>query len=264
MNIVDQRILITGATGGIGSELAMNLGVKGAKLILVGTDVNKLNDLKKAVLVQGGKAQIYACDFSIPNAPEKLADQVINQAGGIDILINCAGVTHFGLFDKQTAESLEMLWRINVVSPMQLTRLLLPTMVSARHGQIVNIGSIFGSIGFAYFATYSASKFAIRGFSEALRRELEGSGVGVTYVAPRYTKTPLNNSVISKMAVAVGMNTDEPFVVAQHVVRAIEKDSDDYYIGWPESLFVRINAIFPRLIDNALRKQNTKTREFTL
>lgn len=147
---------------------------------------------------------------------------------------------------------------------MQLTRALLPQMTARGSGRIVNLGSIFGSIGFACFTTYSASKFAMRGFSEALRRELEGSGVSVTYVAPRYTKTPLNDGVVSRMAQAVGMNSDEPSVVARYAVRAIEQDCKDYYIGWPECLFVRINAILPRLVDGVLRKQNRQMRTFAV
>ncbi|MDR3391997.1 MAG: SDR family oxidoreductase [Sulfuriferula sp.] len=264
MKIAGQRILITGATGGIGREITMALAEKGADLLLVGTDVNKLMQLKLAVYACGAKAGVFTCDLAAAEAPLALVERVVEAAGGVDMLINCAGVTHFGQYDKQTPTNLEMLWRINVIAPMQLTQALLPHMIAAHHGRIVNIGSIFGSIGFAYFTTYSASKFAMRGFSEALRRELDGSGVGVTYVAPRYTRTPLNNSIVSKMAEAVGMNSDEPAVAARHVLRAIERDRNDYYIGWPESLFVRINALLPRIVDSALRKQNLKTRTFTL
>jgi len=262
MNIFGQRILITGAAGGIGSELTMALVGRGVELVLVDMDINKLDQLRRAVLAQGGKATVFKCDLAAPFAPLELSSRVLYSVGTIDVLVNCAGVASFGLFDKQTPESMDALWRINVLAPMQLTRALLPQMMARHHGRIVNIGSIFGSIGFAYFTTYSASKFAIRGFSEALRRELEGTGVGVTYVAPRYTKTPLNNSAVSQMAQTVGMNCDEPSVVAQHIMQSIERDSNDYYIGWPESLFVRINAILPRLVDRALRKQNVKTRSF--
>ncbi len=262
MNIYNQRIMITGAAGGIGSELARALAEKGADLALVDIDANKLGQLKRALRERGCKVDVFPCDLAAPDAPQRLSEQMIASTGGVDILINCAGIASFGLFDQQTPENMEKLWRINVLAPMQLTRALLPQMTARRHGRIVNVGSIFGSIGFAYFTTYSASKFAMRGFSEALRRELEDTGVCVTYIAPRYTKTPLNDGVVSRMAQAVGMNSDEPSVVAQHVVRAIEKDSKDYYIGWPECLFVRINAVLPRLVDGALRKQNAKTRPF--
>jgi short-subunit dehydrogenase len=262
MNISGQRILITGAAGGIGSELALELAKKGAKLALVGRHAGKLDSLIRPIHAHGGTAFAITCDLAAPDAAKFLAEHATAVMGGVDILVNCAGITHFGLFDQQSPQAMETLWHVNVVVPMQLTRALLPQMAARRHGRIVNVGSVFGSIGFAYFTTYSASKFAMRGFSEALRRELDGSGIGVTYVAPRYTKTPLNNSVVSLMAEVVGMNTDEPSMVAHHVLRAIEQDRKDYYIGWPESLFVRINALLPRLVDGALRKQNNQTRPF--
>ncbi len=264
MNIEGQRILITGAAGGIGSELSMALANKGAELLLVDIDVDKLSKLKLALQEHGARTQIFPCDLGALDAPQKLAARVSDAAGGVDILINCAGIACFGLFEQLSPEHMELLWRINVLAPMQLTHALLPQMRTRRHGRIVNVGSIFGSIGFAYFTSYSASKFAMRGFSEALRRELEGSGVGVSYVAPRYTKTALNDGMVSRMAEAVGMNSDQPALVARHVVRAIERDCKDYYIGWPECLFVRINALLPRLVDIALRQQNALARPFAI
>ena len=264
MIISNQRILITGAAGGIGSELTLALAEKGAELLLADRDLQKLEQLKLEILARGGKAHIFTCDLAAPGMPQTLAKQAKAVMRGADVLVNCAGIASFGLFSDETEQAIEKLWRINVLVPMQLTRALLPQMTARGSGRIVNLGSIFGSIGFACFTTYSASKFAMRGFSEALRRELEDTGVGVTYVAPRYTRTSLNDGVVSRMAQAVGMNSDEPSIVAQHVVRAIEKDRKDYYIGWPECLFVRINAILPRLVDGALCKQNRQMRTFAV
>ena len=264
MNILGQRTLITGAGGGIGSQVALALAGKGAELVLADRDAHRLEDLKLQIQSYGGKVHAIACDLAAPDSPQQLAREASAAMGGVDMLVNCAGISSFGHFADTRAEDMEALWRINVLVPMQLARTLLPPMLKRGHGRIVNLGSIFGSIGFAYFTSYSASKFAMRGFSEALRRELDGSGVGVTYVAPRYTNTPLNNGAVSHMAQAVGMNSDEPYTVARHVIRAIEQDRKDYYIGWPESLFVRINAILPRLVDRALRKQNNSAREFAI
>ena len=177
-------------------------------------------------------------------------------------MINLAGISSFNLFENEDPISIERMWRVNVIVPISLTRALLPAMLAQGRGRIVNIGSIFGSIGFACFANYSATKSAIRGFSQALRRELDGSGVGVGYVAPRYTRTALNSDAVSRMAKAVKMNSDDPALVAQHIVRAIELDRDEHYIGFPESLFVRINAVLPWLVDLAMRKQNRTMRDF--
>ena len=136
-------------------------------------------------------------------------------------------------------------------------------MINQGHGRIANIGSMFGSIGFPCFAAYSASKFAIRGFSQSLRRELAGTGVGVTYVSPRAVKTPFNPPVIHRMAELGMMNMDEPQWVAQKIVRAIEKRKNEVYLGFPESLFARINALLPRMVDGAIVKQVPTLIAFT-
>jgi short-subunit dehydrogenase len=127
----------------------------------------------------------------------------------------------------------------------------------------VLVGSIFGSIGFPWFASYSATKFGLRGFAEALRRELHGTGVGVTYVAPRATRTPMA-AAFERMAVAVRMNMDPPAEVATRVVEAIEADVADRYLGFPESFFVRLNALLPRFVDRALRGQSRAMRPFAV
>lgn len=262
MKLVDSRILVTGASGGIGRAVALELAKKGAVLMLAGRRQAKLDALCREVEGVGGRAYAAPFDLAQSGATEALANHAREHLGEVDVLVNCAGTLNFNLFADESAQDLENLWRTNVLAPMLLTRALLPAMIARGCGRIVNVGSIFGSIGFACFASYSASKFAMRGFSEALRRELEGSGVEVTYVAPRYTKTPLNEGAVSRMAAAVKMNTDEPAWVAERIVRAIEQKNKDRYLGWPEALFVRINAVLPRLVDAALRRQNVQMRAF--
>jgi short-subunit dehydrogenase len=131
----------------------------------------------------------------------------------------------------------------------------LPQMIERGHGRIVNVGSMFGSIGFPCFATYSASKFALRGFSQALRRELAGSGVGVTYISPRGVKTPFNPPMVHRMAELGMMHMDDPQWVAKKMVLAIAKQKEEAYIGFPENLFARINAVFPGLVNRAIIRQ---------
>lgn len=183
--------------------------------------------------------------------------------GGVDVLINAAGTVEFTEFADQDPATIDRVIQTNVLAPMQLTRLLLPEMLERGEGRIVNIGSVFGSIGFACFASYSASKAALRGFSEALRRELADTGVGVTYVAPRAVRTPFNSPEVCAMAERVKMKMDEPGLVARRIVDAVEQERAELYIGFPESLFVRLNAVLPRLVDRALRKQNRIMRGFT-
>jgi short-subunit dehydrogenase len=262
MKISGSTILITGASGGIGGAIARQLAERGASLILVNRDGEKLEALAAQLRATGGKVTPLVGDLAQPGEPARLVRDALAQAGSIDILINCAGVQNFGFFAEESAADTATLFNVNTIAPIAMVNAVLPHMLERGKGQIVNLGSIFGSIGFPCFASYSASKFALRGFSEALRRELAGTGIGVTYVAPRFTKTAFNRSVVTRMADALKMNQDEPESVATSVIATIERDDRECYLGWPEKLFVRINSILPRLVDPSLIKQVDLMRPF--
>ncbi|WP_417066873.1 SDR family oxidoreductase [Niveibacterium terrae] len=262
MNISTSTILITGTSGGIGGAIARQLAPRGASLIIVDRDAVRGAQMATELRKAGAKALVLNGELCEADVPARLVASAIELAGGIDILINCAGVQNFGFFADEASIDTTTLFKVNTLAPINLINAVLPHMLAKKHGQIVNVGSIFGSIGFPCFASYSASKFALRGFSEALRRELKGSGVGVTYVAPRFTRTPFNRDGVTRMAEALNMNQDEPASVAASVINAIEHDKLDRYLGWPEKLFVRINSIFPRLVDSSLMKQVEQMRPF--
>jgi short-subunit dehydrogenase len=258
MNIKEARVLLTGANGGIGAALAERLVADGASVALFGRRPAAVDALARRLGEAHPAAQVhgYAVDLLDNAARAKQVDRAIADIGGIDLLINCAGQAGFGPYAEVDPARLETMLRLNLVVPSLLIRQVLPTMMDSGTGRIVNVGSTFGSIGFACFAGYSASKFGLRGLSEALRRELDGSGVGVTYVAPRAVRTAFNSDAVNRMAEATGMTMDEPDRVARRIVRAIERDARDVYLGFPESFFARLNALLPRLVDNGLRKQN--------
>lgn len=262
MNVQGSTVLLTGATGGIGGAIAGELAARGAALVLVGRNGDKLEALASALHREDRRPLALVADIAESGAAASVVERARAASGNIDILINCAGMQTFGFFADEAASGLQDLFAINVVAPMAMTRALLPHMLQRGRGRIVNVGSIFGSIGFPCFASYSASKFALRGFSEALRRELAGTGVGVTYVAPRFTRTSFNRDVVRRMAVALKMKQDEPAAVALAVVDAIERNGHSRYLGWPEKMFVRINSVLPRLVDGPLMKQVELMRPF--
>jgi short-subunit dehydrogenase len=264
MQLKDKRVLLTGASGGIGRELAFALAEQGAVVLLSGRKTLVLDNIASAIVNLGGRARILPCDLSVDGGPRRLIAEATRDGAALDIVVSCAGISAFGLTEDLAGAELERLWRTNVIAPMQLAQAVLPQFKAQRRGLIVNVGSIFGSIGFPCFSAYSASKFALRGFSEALRRELQGSGVAVLYVAPRYTRTSINDGAVSRMADAVAMKQDEPEAVAKAIVDAIRRNARERYLGWPERFFVRLNALFPRLVDGGLREQGRRMRPFAL
>lgn len=262
MQLKNKRVLLTGASGGIGRELAFELGRQGASLLLSGRKTLVLDNIASAIVNLGGKAEILPGDLTAAGGPQRLIAEATRNGEALDVVVNCAGISFFGMTEDLGAEKLQQLWRTNVLAPMQLAQAVLPLFKAQRSGLIVNVGSIFGSIGFPCFSAYSASKFALRGFSEALRRELEGSGVDVLYVAPRYTRTAINEGPVSRMAEAVAMKQDEPQKVARAIADAIIGNARERYFGWPERFFVKLNGLFPRLVDKGLREQGRRMRPF--
>jgi short-subunit dehydrogenase len=259
MDLNNKRILLTGATGGIGELLAELLTKKGAKLALVGRSTAKLNALNQKL---GGSAACIEADMSQPNVAERIAEEAISKLGGIDILINNAGVLDFIGFETQSPDRIAEMIQTNVTSLIQLTRTLIPSFLSRNGGHFVFVGSIFGSLGFPHFATYCATKFAVHGFSQALRRELVNTNIGVTYIAPRGIKTPMNDARTTAMWEKSGNAMDAPEKVAQIILNALEKEKQEVFIGQPQTFFAWLNGVLPKAVNMGLKKQTALAAPF--
>ncbi|HEX9180895.1 MAG TPA: SDR family oxidoreductase [Burkholderiales bacterium] len=261
MKLRDSRVLITGAGSGIGRALALELARRGARLVLVGRNRERL--VQAASEIRGLKGDAFVCVLDLAGSAghDAAVGFCAEELGGLDILVNNAGTVGFGDFATQQPSEIDNLVRTNLTGPLLLTRAALPGMIARGQGQIVNVGSTFGAIAFAHFAAYSATKFALRGFSEALRRELEGTGVSVTYISPRATRTGANPEAVYRITEQAGNAVDTPEAIAPRIAAAIESGRRELQIGAPESVFTRINALFPRIVDAALRKQNRAARE---
>ncbi len=263
MNLESKRILVTGAAGGIGKRLCALLAERNARLGLLDRGPTAIASLMQDARELPGTRVVIEAD--ITNAEDRRrAVQQMNQAyGGIDVLINLAGILDFRPFEESDPGMISKIIQVNVEAPMLLIREILPQFIAQGGGRIVNVGSMFGSIAFPCFAAYSASKFALRGFSQALRRELSGTGIGVTYVSPRAVKTALNPPVVHHMADIGLMRMDDAHQVAAQIAKAIETERDEVYLGFPESLFARINGILPGVVDKSINKQVPALIEFT-
>ena len=262
MNLTNKRILLTGATGGIGEIIAQKLAKKGAILALVGRDALKLTALQANIHAGGGKAVCIMADLSKEGAAQTIASAAQLQLGQIDILINNAGVLDFIAFEDQSEARIAQMIHTNVTALIQLTRAVIPTFQAKNAGHFVFVGSVFGSLGFPHFATYCATKFAVHGFSQALRRELVDTNIGVTYIAPRGIKTPMNDANTVAMWDKTGNKMDEPETVADIIVKAIENEKQEVFIGQPQSFFAWLNGAAPRLVNIGLKKQTALAAPF--
>lgn len=261
MKAAGARILLTGAAGGIGRLLAVELARRGAVVALAGRNREALDATAATIQAAGGRCQVVVADLLAPDGPETLAVDALNALGRIDILINNAGTSAFTPFESMSPEQITALVNTNLTAPLRLTRALLPAMLEARRGQIVNVGSGLGAIGFPCYAAYSASKFGLRGFSEALLRELADTGVEVTHVAPRATRTDLNSPALYQFAQATKMAMDEPEAVARTIADAMEAGAARKALGGAEKFFARLNALLPTLVDKSLAAQGKIARQ---
>lgn len=255
MKIENSNVLLTGAGGGIGSSLLTQLINKNARVTAITRNPNALNYFKEHAGYTDSQLSIIAADIT---SDEGLA-HIINKANAlqhnINILINCAGSNEFSSLTKMTDFNIKQQLSTNLLSPILITKNLLPLLLKNKQAHIVNIGSSFDSIGYPGFSIYSASKFGLRGFTEALRRELVNTNIKVSLVSPRATNTKMNNSIVNQLNQELGNKSDEPDYVAQQIINAIEASKKEVYLGWPERLFTKINRVIPSIVDKALKKQ---------
>lgn len=261
MQLNKKTILLTGASGGIGESLAKALAKQGANLIVTGRNKEALTTLTQSIIDKGDHCQFIVADIGTPEGLYSL-EKSIRRIGFLDILINNAGISHFGTFDSQSDNDIYRMMQVNLISPMQLSKRLLPYLNNPDRSLIVNIGSTFGSIGHPGFVSYCTSKFGLRGFDEALSRELADTSIKMLYISPRATVTKINSQQVMAMNEALGINADCPTWVAEQTINAIKAEKRHLYLGWPEKLFVRINAVLPRIVAGAIIKQLPTIRHY--
>jgi short-subunit dehydrogenase len=256
MEISGRKFLLLGASGGIGRRIMHRLVAAGGHAVLVGRNMEKLQRCRDELEPEYyDYVTLVEADFIRDDGRKSIVDTIRGNNSGIDGIINCAGISQFGLFADGQADEIEAVFQTNVIAPLILIHNLIPELQKSSSAHIMNVGSIFGSIGFPGFCLYSSSKFALRGFSEALARELADSEITVSYVAPRATRTDFNTALVVEMNRELGVAMDDPDNVARQIIDAIRMDRKQMYLGWPERLFVKLNSLFPSLVDYFLNKQ---------
>jgi len=190
-NTQKETALVTGASTGIGLEVARVLAASSHPLVLVARDRERLNALARQLQTEYGvPVSVFAKDLSEPGAAEALWSDLSGSNPRIDILVNNAGVGAYGELQKVSLQELERMQMLNIVALTGLTRLALPGMLARKHGRILNVASVVGyQPGGPRMAVYYATKSYVLSFSKGLAKELDGSGVSVTVLSPGLTKS---------------------------------------------------------------------------
>ncbi len=243
MQLKGSTVLLTGGTGGLGATLRTCLTQQGAKVISVGLDEGE--DIR--------------ADLSNAEEVSNLCQQLANKP--IDVLIHNAGLQYFGRMHEQPEALLKAMVAVNLLTPLLLTRALLPGMLARGRGQIAIIGSVFAAIPFSHFGTYCATKGGMRAFSQSLRREYAQLGITVTYAAPRAMRTGMSTGPIAEFLRRTKSATDDPAVTAAKIVRGIMTDQREITIGFSEGILSRLSALLPSLFDIALRNHRNIAEE---
>ncbi len=252
MNWHHQTVVITGAYGGLGKVLCKELAKLGARLVLTGRNTNKLDELSKTL--PNGTVSVSG-DITTQEFQLKLVQVLAHLQSDGHILINNAGVGDGHFLENQSIENIQKMLEVNLLAPILLSKALKPWLQKAPVAKIINIGSTFGAIGFPGFSSYCASKFGLRGFSQALGRELSDTSISVQYLAPRSIETEINSDNINQLNKAIKNNVDTAEQVVPQIVKAIEQNNAEKFFGWPQKLFAKINGLFPSLVSGSIKKQ---------
>lgn len=226
-------VLLTGAAGGFGHHLTRQLMVAGCRLVLTDLSADHLDALTDSLAPGPGEvvARLPADLASEPGCRD-LVRRVEALGEDIDILINNAGIAHFGAFNDVPEDAWQRLLQVNLLSPMLLTQRFVGGMVARRRGHVLNISSAAGWAGAAGLAAYSATKFGLRGFSDSLRQEVKAHGVRVTTVYPFFSRTPIldapNYGSLVRPPLPESLTTD-PAEVVGAMVRGLERNRDHVF-----------------------------------
>ena len=224
------RVLITGASSGIGAATARALAAKGAIVGLVGRRLAQLQEVTGACQVWSPASTYWALDLADLDAAEAMARDAWDTFGHLDIVINNAAVPKVRPVQRLTFEDVEDAMRVNFFSPVRITLAVLPKMLERKEGTIVNVASVGGRLGIQHEAAYSASKFALTGWSEAMALDLQGSGVRVRLIQPGAIDTDIWDRPGQEKALYHDGPKEPPELVAEGILAAIASDRFEHYL----------------------------------
>lgn len=251
----NQRVLITGASSGIGRATALEMARRGASLVIAARRRELLEEVASICRAAGSECAAMITDVSL----REDCDRLIAEAGRVDVLVNNAGFGVFDAIESASPDDLESMMRTNFFGAVWCTQAVLPQMLERRAGTIVNVASIAGIMGYARMGGYCATKFAMIGFFEALRDEVMERGVRVSTICPGTTETGFFEKAerrkmpgASRLILAV-----KPERIARAIADAAESPRYRYVIPTGAAVFMRLKEHFPRLAHFLMRRASS-------
>jgi short-subunit dehydrogenase len=257
IDLTDLRVVITGASSGIGAALARALTTAKARLVLAARAPEPLEALGRDLRSAGRQVVAVPTDVTVPADRQRLVEQAVAAFGGIDILVNNAGIGATGCFADASEERLRRLFEVNFFGATELTRLAIPYLRRGRSPAIVNVGSIVGRRGIPGYSEYGASKFALVGWSEALRAELVREGIHVLVACPGPTQTDFNSRMIEDRLPPQQFKMMSADRCADLIVRAMRQRRNEVVMTFQGRLLLQLNRWLPRLVDRVLARDFT-------
>lgn len=254
-NIRGKTALVTGASRGIGSRIALALADEGMNLVLSARTVAAIADTATEARSRGVDVTCLAAELSDRRQVESLARRAEAESGGIGVLVNNAAIEHACSYDRVPPEAITDIIDVNLTAPLLLVRLLLPEMIRRGEGHVVNLSSLAGMVGTPYQEAYSATKHGLVGFSRSLRLflEAEGHDVGVSVICPTFVEDDgMYHTANRATGVTAPSLTGTVAIesVTRATVRAILRDEPEVVLsGRPVRPFLAVQAISPRTTD---------------
>ncbi|MFW5692841.1 MAG: SDR family oxidoreductase [Thermoguttaceae bacterium] len=255
-NLDGSRAIVTGASSGIGRELVRQLADAGARVVALARREERLRALADECAAAPGTVTPIAGDVTDAEVRRRAVEAAQAEFGGLDLLVNNAGVGAMGLFENADPDRLRRVMEVNFFALVELTRLALPVLRRGTSPMIVNVSSILGRRGVPYSSEYSASKFAVHGFSEALRAELSPHGIDLLVVSPGTTETEFFDSVIERTG-------DPPWPehrpvsaaeVARRTILAMRRGKHEIVPYLWGKVLLGLNRLSPTLVDRLMTR----------